>query len=183
MLWCVPSWVQLLWYSLSFLDFLEVSFLARLGKFFFNMFSYKFSISCSSASPSGTPIIQILECFRLSQRFLSLSSFFKILFPSCCSYSMLFTSLCSKLLIWILAPFPSLLVPYGLFFISLSVAFIFCFMFLPYSVISVSVLITSVLNSAPDSLPISSMLSSFSRVLICFFIWAIFLCLGAPVTL
>ena len=59
------SWTS--WKSISF---------TRLGKLFFFIFSNKFSISFSSFSSSGTPIIQILECFRLSQRFLSLSSFF-----------------------------------------------------------------------------------------------------------
>ena len=38
-------------------------------------------------------------------------------------------------------------------------------------------LITSVLNSASDRLVISISFSSFSGVLFCFFIWAIFLCL------
>ena len=57
------SWTS--WKSISF---------ARLGKFSFIICSNKFSISCCS-SPSGTPIIQILEHFRLSQRILSLFSF------------------------------------------------------------------------------------------------------------
>ena len=73
--WCVHLWVQLLWDSLSFLDFLESIFFTTLAKFSLIICSNKFSISCCS-SLSGTPIIQILECFRLSQRFLSLSSFF-----------------------------------------------------------------------------------------------------------
>ena len=51
----------------------SISF-ARLEKFSFIICSNKFSISCCCSSPSGTPIIWILECFRLSQRFLSLSS-------------------------------------------------------------------------------------------------------------
>ena len=37
---------------------------------------FKCSISCSSSSPSGTPLIQMLECLELSWRFLSLFSFF-----------------------------------------------------------------------------------------------------------
>ena len=45
-----------------------------------------------------------------------------------------------------------------------------------------SILITSGLTSASDRLSISLSLSSFSGVLIRFFISAIFLCLGAPVT-
>ena len=35
----------------------------------------KFSISCFSCSPSGTPMIQMLECLKLSWRSLSLSFF------------------------------------------------------------------------------------------------------------
>ena len=46
-----------------------------------------------------------------------------------------------------------------------------------------AILITSVFNSASDRLSISSLLSSFSGVLICSFIWAIFLCPGATVRL
>ena len=58
------SWTS--WKSIS---------LPRLGKFFI-IFSNKCSISCSPSSPSGTPMIQMLECLKLSWRFLSLSSFF-----------------------------------------------------------------------------------------------------------
>ena len=53
---------------------------ARLGKFSFIIFSHNFSISSSSFSPSGTLMIQMLECFKLFQRFLSPSSFFEFLF-------------------------------------------------------------------------------------------------------
>ena len=41
-------------------------------------------MSCSSSSPSGTPMIQMLERLKLSQRFLSLSSCFWILVSSLC---------------------------------------------------------------------------------------------------
>ena len=58
---------QTSWKSISF---------TRLGKFSFITHLNKFSFSCCCSSPSGTPIIQILEHFRLSQRFLCLSSFF-----------------------------------------------------------------------------------------------------------
>ena len=45
----------------------------------------------------------------------------------------------------------------------------------PYSTIPVSILVTSVWNSALDGLPLSSLLSYiFSGALICSFIWAIF---------
>ena len=59
------SWSS--WKSISF---------TRLGKFSFIICSNKFSISCWCSSPSGTPTIRIWERFRLSQRILSLSSFF-----------------------------------------------------------------------------------------------------------
>ena len=56
----------------------------KLGKFSLIIFSNKFSVSCSSSS-SGTSVIQILVHLKMSQRLLSLSLFFKILFSSCCS--------------------------------------------------------------------------------------------------
>ena len=59
------SWTS--WKSISF---------NRLGEFSFIICSNKFSISWSYSSSSGTPIIWIVECFRLSQRFPRPSSFF-----------------------------------------------------------------------------------------------------------
>ena len=59
----------------SCLDFLEVYFLCQIGEVF-HYFSNKFSVPCSSSSPSGTPMIRMLEHLKLSQRFLSLSSLF-----------------------------------------------------------------------------------------------------------
>ena len=69
------SWT---WMSISF---------TKLGKFSFIIFSNKVSTSCYSSSPSGTPMIQMLVCLKLSQRFLSLSFFFFFFefFSSCCS--------------------------------------------------------------------------------------------------
>ena len=62
-------------------------------------------------------------------------------------------------------------------FISLFIAFTFSYILQPYSTISVSILITSVLNCVPDRLAISSSRSCiFSGALICSFIWAIFFC-------
>ena len=58
---------QTSWMSISF---------ARMGKFSFIICSNKFSISCSCYSLSGTPMIQILACLKLSQRFLGFSPFF-----------------------------------------------------------------------------------------------------------
>ena len=60
---------------LASLDFLQVYFCCKIGEVL-HYFSSKFSVSWCCCSPSGTPIIRILEYFRLSQRFLGLSSFF-----------------------------------------------------------------------------------------------------------
>ena len=57
------------WKSISF---------TRLGKFSFIIFSNKFY--WSSSSPSGTPMIQMMDRLKLSQRFISLSSFFSEFF-------------------------------------------------------------------------------------------------------
>ena len=148
-------------------------------------FSNKFSISWASSSLSGTPMIHILEHLKLSWRFLSLS-FFWILVSSFCSTWMFISSFCSKSLIWVSVSIPSLLVSCIFLFIPLLEPLL-----LPYfaTILShfwlsmVSILITSVLNSAFDRLSISSSHSYFSGVFICSFIWAIFLCLGTPVML
>ena len=71
---CLGVLLQLLWDSLSFLDFLEVYFLHQTEEVFLH-YSNKLSISCCCSFPSGTPIIWILEHFMLSQRFLSLLTF------------------------------------------------------------------------------------------------------------
>ena len=55
---------------------MSISF-AKLGKFSFIIFSNKFSSSCSSSS-AGTPVIQMLVHWEMSQRLLTLSSFFGI---------------------------------------------------------------------------------------------------------
>ena len=83
--WCVLPWIQFLWDSLSFLDFLIVYFLWQIGEVLLHYFSKKCSISCSSSSPLAPPMIQMLEHLKLSQRFLSLSLFFWILVSSFCS--------------------------------------------------------------------------------------------------
>ena len=114
-------------------------FFAKYGKFSFINFSNKFSISCSSSSPSGIPMVQILVWVEMSQRHLILSSFFLILFYSCCSSWMLISFLCSKSLIWILALSPPLLVPYIFFPILISVNFISSWVFLiSFSRVSIS---------------------------------------------
>ena len=152
---------------------MSISF-TRLGKFSFIICSNKFSISCSSSSPSGTPMIQMLVHLKLSHRFLNLSLVFWILVFSFCSDWLFISSCCSKSLIWIPASFPSLLVPCRFFFISLC-NFHFFLYFLPYSMSSLSILITSVLNSASDRLAVSILLNSFAGLLFCSLIWAIFL--------
>ena len=161
-----------LWASWTFWK--SISF-TRLWKFSLIIGSNKFSISCSCSSPSGTPIIQMLELFRLSQRCISLSSLFWILVSSFC-YGWIFTfSFCSKSLLWLLVSFLSLLVPWIFCFISFWVSFICSFIFQPSSISFVSILITRALNSPSDRLAISSLLSSLSGVLLCSFIWALFL--------
>ena len=124
---CVLPWVQLLGDSLGFLDFLEVYFLHQIGKFSFIICSNKSSISCCCSSPSGTTTIRILECFKLSQRFKSLSSLFWILISSFCSSWLFISYFCSKSLIWVPVSFPSLLVPWTFSFISFFIALIFFF--------------------------------------------------------
>ena len=144
------SWTS--WKSVSF---------TRWGKFSFIVCSDTFSISCCCSSPPGTLIIQILEHLKLFQRFLSLSSFFKILVSSFCSSWMFIFSFCSKLLLWLLVSFLSLLVPWISCYISFWVSFTCFFIFQPSSISSVSILITRALNSPSDRLAISSSLSSF----------------------
>ena len=78
---------------------LKVYFLCQMGAVL-HYFSPKFSVSCSSSSPFGIPMIQMLEHLKVSQRFLSLYSFFWILVSSFCSSWMFIASICSKLFIW-----------------------------------------------------------------------------------
>ena len=79
--WCGPFWVHLVWGSLCFLN-LHVYFHHQIRETYFIIFSNNFSVYCYVSSPSCTSIIQMLVCLQLSQRFLSLSSFFWILFSS-----------------------------------------------------------------------------------------------------
>ena len=89
MSWDVSPWVYPVWDSLGFLDlgdyflphFREVSTIISS-----NIFSWPFFLSSSS----GTPMIQMLGCFTLSQRSLRLSSFILIHFSF--FYSHLFLS-------------------------------------------------------------------------------------------
>ena len=162
------SWTT--WKSISF---------TRLGKFSFIICSNKFSIPCCCSSPSGTPIIQILEHFRLSQRFVRLSSLFWILvcffilFPLDVYFFHLFQ------IIALSHGFLPVTVGSWIFcFISSCVSFICFFILQPSSIRSVNILITRALNSPWDRLAMSYSFSSLSKVMLCSFIWAIFLCLG-----
>ena len=85
------------WNSISF---------ARLGKFSI-ICSNKFSISCSSSSPAGTPMIQMLEYLKLSRRFQSISLYFWIIVSLLCSGWLFISSFCSKSPIWFESWFPS----------------------------------------------------------------------------
>ena len=160
----------------------------------FIIFSNKFSMSCSSSSPSGTPMIQMLECLKLSQSFLSLSSYFL----NSCFFILFWLNFCFFILFWLniycffllqiidLSPgfLPFTVGSLCFFFISRFIAFTFSSIQQLYSTTSVSMLITSVLNCASDRWALSLSHSCiFSGALMCSFIWAIFPSLGAPVTL
>nr|KAF6437950.1 hypothetical protein HJG59_008669 [Molossus molossus] len=136
----------------------------------------------------------MLACLKLSQRLLTLSSFFWILFSFCCSDRAFFASLYSKLMVCSLDLHTLLLKLCKLFFISVNASFnsncvsmisnwSFFMLLRPslsslrFSLSSLSILISSVLNSASVRLLISISLSSFIGVLFCSFIWDLFLCL------
>ena len=154
----------------------------RLGKFSFIICSNKFSISHSSSSPSVTPMIQMSKHLKLSQRFLSLSSFFWILVSSFCS-SWMFSSFFPNC--WCESQFPSLHCCFPVY------CPIFHFVqpsFLPSSCNWTQSLLWASWLPVFWTLPLVGYLSScclvlFSGVLICSFIWAVFLCLSTPVVL
>ena len=146
----------------------------KLGKFSFIIFSNRFPISCSFSS-SGTPMMRMLYPLKLSQRLLILSSFFLNSFSFLLFWLVVFWYVPNHWLNSCLQPlycyFPKL------FRISLSESFISDWIFfklLRSSLSSLSILITSVLNSASGRLFISISFSSFSEVLIsfgpCFFV-------------
>ena len=159
-----------------------IYFLCQIGKFSFIIFSNKFSVSCSSSSPSGTPMIWTLEHWKLSQRFLSLFSFLWIPVSSLCSGWMFISSFYSKWLIWVPVSFPLQLIPCIYSFISRCIAFTSSFILWPYSTISVGILITSVLNSSSDRLAISLCWGLFLDFWSVLSFGLYFFCLGAPVT-
>nr|KAF6452913.1 hypothetical protein HJG59_008216 [Molossus molossus] len=162
-------------------------FFTKLGKFSAIIVSNRFSISCSLSSPSGTPKMRMLARLKLSQRLLTLSSFFWIPFSFCCSDWAFFASLYSISMICFLDLHTLLLNLCKLFFISVKASFVSnCasiisdrsfFMLLRPSLSSLSILISSILNSASVRLLIIILLSSFLGVLFCSFIWDLFLCL------
>ena len=126
---------------------------AKSGKFSFTIFSNKFSIPCSSSSSSDTTMIQMLAHLEMSQSVLILPLFF---LNSCfCFLFWLNVYFFVMFLIIDLNPgsFPSFSGDFSLFHL-LYVTFISSFMFLLYCGF-LSILITSVLNSASDRLDIS----------------------------
>ena len=106
-------------------------------------------------------MIQILECLKLSQRFLSLSSFFL----SSCVFILFRLNVCFFLLFQIVDLSPGFL----LFTVGSLYIFLYCTLYtLPFFLNFATILnhfcehpITSVLNCASDTLAISSLLSSF----------------------
>uniref|UniRef100_K9IGA9 Uncharacterized protein n=1 Tax=Desmodus rotundus TaxID=9430 RepID=K9IGA9_DESRO len=123
----------------------------------------------------------MLDLLKLSQKLLILSSFFWIHFFPCHSDWLLFASLCSKSLIYSQLHLLSCCFPKNCSLFQLVCPLFltrrFFFTLLRSSLSSLSILITSVLNSASDTLLMSISFSSFSGVLICSFIWSMFLCL------
>ena len=99
---------------------MSISF-TKLEKFSFIIFSNQFSISCSSSSPSGTPMIQMLVHLEMSQGLLILSSyiflnsFFFLLFWLNAYFFLMF-----HIVDLTPASSPPLMVPCRIFFISLS---------------------------------------------------------------
>ena len=146
----------------------------RLGKFSIIIFSHRFSISHSLSSPSSIPMIRMSIHLRLSQMLLTLSSSFLNYFYFCCSDWVFSASLSFNSLICSSASCPPLLIPWNVFFMSDCFFFMFsvCF-YVSYLFVYVlssstlplnpwSILITSVLNSAPGRLLVSILFSSFS---------------------
>nr|KAF6413533.1 hypothetical protein HJG59_009738 [Molossus molossus] len=138
--------------------------------------------------------MRMLARLKLSQRLLTLSSFFWILFSFCCSDWGFFASLYSKSMVCSLDLRTLLLKLCKLFFISVNASFnsncvsmisnwSFFMLLRPslssltFSLSSLSILISSILNSVSVRLLISLSLSSFIGVLFCSFIWDLFLCL------
>ena len=152
------SWIY--WNSISF---------ARLGNFSFIMFSNKHPYDSDVGTFKLVPEVP-------KPLLIFLNSCFFVLFQLNVYFFLL-----AKSMIWVSVSFLSLLVPCTFSFISLCVAFTSFSILQPHSTISVSILITSVLNSASDRLAISSWLSSIFGALICSFFFFNFYCYSITV--
>ena len=133
--------------------YMSISF-TKWGKFSFTSFSNRIPISCSCSSSFGIAMAQMLEPLKLSQRLLTLSSFFWIFFSSSCSDSgFLLPYVPNHFHSWLHALYCCLPENCSLFqliypsFLTRSF-----FMLLRSSFRSLSILITSVLISASDRL-------------------------------
>ena len=115
----------------------------------------------------------MLVCLKLSQRLLTLSSFFWILSSFCSSNWVLLASLYSKSLILVLASSTLLLIPCKLLFHLVYLSFLTgpFLTLLRFSLRSLGILITSVVNSVPSRLLVSILFISFSGVLFSSLIW------------
>ena len=102
--------------------YMSISFI-KLGKFSFIIFSNKFSISCSSSSPSGIPVIWTLAFLQMSQ-----SSYSLLIVLNSCFFILFWLTVYFFLMFQFIDMNPGFL-PFtvgscGLFFVSLNVAFI-----------------------------------------------------------
>ena len=104
--WCGPLWVHLVWDSPHFLD-LSVFFSSPGWGSFQSLFLPICVQSLNfSSSPSGTPMIQMLLCLKLSQGSLNYLHFLKIL-----SFLLFWSVVFCYLLFQITDPMPSLAMP------------------------------------------------------------------------
>ena len=184
--WCVLPWVQVLWDSLSFLDFLEVYSLCQIGKVLLHYFFKQ--------------VFNFLFFFFFWHPYDSDVGMYKV-DPEVPKSLLIFLNSCFFILFWLNGSFFLLLQtidlspgflpvtvgsPYILLYFTLGSLHLFLHFTMVEglsSTISVSILITSVLNCASDRLVISSSLSCiFSGALLCSFIWPVFFPLGVPVT-
>ena len=92
------SWTYM---SISFTKFRKFSFIIFSNKINFLFFLFSF----------WHPYFRMLVCLEMSQRLLSLSSLFWIIFLPAVLINCFFPSLCSKLLTWFSTSSPPLLVP------------------------------------------------------------------------
>ena len=102
------------------LNWMSVSF-PWLGKFSAIISSNKFSALLSLSFPSGTTIMWMLVCLILSSRSLNLASFFLTFFY--CSAWVISSTLSSRSTIYSFAFSNLLLIPSGVFFISMIIFF------------------------------------------------------------